>query len=108
MKPNKTLIKSIVDGIIPVAFAQQPFVIIHEAVKLRLSQETVWEWTIAVSPDESDHATIDRDTALSIIQRYDMTVSHRQREGQIYETPEKPFYERFKEFYSKASETPLT
>lgn len=100
MKPNRNQIQSIAKGKIPFILQGVPFIIIHELVKMKLSQETSWEWAFAVSPKEEEHVTIDRQTALDIIREHNMAVCHKQKEGQIYETPERPFYDQFKNYFA--------
>lgn len=95
MRPSKTHIANLRKGIIPFIMQGTPFVIIHEIVRMNLTQETAWEWTIVASLDDKEHVTISRDEALEIIRNNKMTVCHTQKEGQIYELPGEPFYKMY-------------
>ena len=90
--PSPKDIKRLAQGEIPPFLQDKPFVILHYSVSARMIDESTFKWGLYLSPEDEDSATIDRQTALSIIRENGMSLALSIDCGQVYELPGKPFH----------------
>lgn len=90
--PSPRDIRRLAEGEVPPFLLDKPFVIVHYSVSARCIDESSFQWGIYLSPDDKDSATLDRKTAISIIRANGMRLEHREKCGQVYELPGKPFH----------------
>ena len=99
-KITKKDIRTLSRGVIPESLTATPFAVLHHKEKMVFSRDCNWVWTLDLSPDEEDSVSIDRKTALAIIEKNKMKETHRSSEGQVYEISGTPFQQQYAGFYS--------
>lgn len=101
-KISKRDLRRLAEGDIPFTLRGRPFIIMHQSVTLRCTDEQSAQWNLDLSPDEEDSIPISRGTALAIIEANGMSLAHQKSCGQIYELPGQPFWEMYHKPSQKA------
>lgn len=90
-----TDIRRLADGKTPGILRGKPFIVMRQSVRMRRTEEQKHSWEVFVSPEPEDSTTVDRKTAVRIIEAHHMSLAHSEACGQIYELPGKPFLKAY-------------
>ncbi len=100
-KITKKDIRTLSRGVIPESLTTTPFAVLHHKEKMVFSRDCNWVWTLDLSPDDGESVSIDRKTALSIIEKNKMKETYRSIEGQVFEIPGTPFQQAYAGYFRK-------
>lgn len=93
-------INNLAKGNMPLLLEGIPFIVMRESVGMRLSPDRCWQWLIMFAPNEKNPTEITRKDAIKIIDAFGMEQVLSSKDGQIYETKGKPFYNLYQKFFA--------